>query len=421
MRPEHSRRAVLPIVWVATLGADRIDLLGGHVSVHVTPFLVLTPIVAAAELWRRRRQGSPVALGRAMLAYCALLLCLAVVVLASVYVSRETSVSAARATLLVATIAGTLLVILTLQEEEAVGILARGAVLGLALFSLFSVLEGLTFLGIAPEHLLAGPIDVDLVTAPYAGIFPRLSGPVIDPNRGGLLVLCYAYVLARGAFRPLMRRSWLGIAALLLILTLSRSAILAAVVAFAVIVAERRRLALGFAPVVVALLLVGAVSVMLLVSPQTGQRLTESLSPFSQRLSAGEGSATTHLALVRRGFATATVSVPRALIGLGYGSSYLVLDDIFPGNRYGNFHSLYVSMFAESGVFALLLVVVLLAVPLARRGPYRALVIGLVVFNVFYQATVEPAFWTVLALAWLSMDAARTIGTFRIHPPTLRS
>ena len=113
--------------------------------------------------------------------------------------------------------------------------------------------------------------------------------------------------------------------------------------------------------------------------------------------------------------------MPRALIGLGYGSSYLVLDDIFPGNRYGNFHSLYVSMFAESGVFALLLIVVLLAVPLARRGPYRALVLGLVVFNVFYQATVEPAFWAVLALAWLSMDAHRTSSAVWIHPPTIRS
>ena len=421
MRPDEARRAVLPVVWVATLGADRIDLLGGHVSVHVTPFLVLTPIVAATELWRRRREGSPVSLGRSMLAYCALLLCLAVVVLASVYVSRETAVSAARATLLVATIAGTLVVILTLPEKEVVGILARGAVLGLALFALFSVLEGLTFLGIAPEHLLAGPIDVDLVTAPYAGIFPRLSGPVIDPNRGGLLVLCYAYALARGAFRPRMRRSWLGVAALLLLLTLSRSAVLAAGVAFVVILAERRRLALGFAPAVVALVLVGAMSVVLLAFPVTGQRFAETVSPFSQRLSAGEGSATTHLALVQRGFATATASVPRALIGLGYGSSYLVLDDIFPGNRYGNFHSLYVSMFAESGVFALLLIVALLVVPLTRRGPYRALVVGLVIFNVFYQATVEPVFWAVLALAWLSMDAHRTMRVVGIHPPRLRS
>ena len=86
-------------------------------------------------------------------------------------------------------------------------------------------------------------------------------------------------------------------------------------------------------------------------------------SPAAQRLSTGEGSAQSHLALIERGLGDATESVPTALIGLGYGNSHLVLQDVFPGNKYGNFHSLYVSMFAESGVAALLLTLILIFTP----------------------------------------------------------
>lgn len=93
------------------------------------------------------------------------------------------------------------------------------------------------------------------------------------------------------------------------------------------------------------------------------------------------------------------------MIGLGYGNSHLVLQDVFPGNKYGNFHSLYVSMFAEAGVGALVLVLVLLLTPLLVGGPWRSLIAGAVMFNIFYQTPAEPAFWFALASAWLTMPA----------------
>jgi O-antigen ligase len=84
-----------------------------------------------------------------------------------------------------------------------------------------------------------------------------------------------------------------------------------------------------------------------------------------------------------------------------------VLQDIYPGHRYSNFHSLYVTFFAESGLVALLCILLLFAVPLVRGGRYRALVAGAAVFNVFYQAHAEPQFWVILALAWLALPALR--------------
>jgi hypothetical protein len=42
-------------------------------------------------------------------------------------------------------------------------------------------------------------------------------------------------------------------------------------------------------------------------------------------------------------------------------------------------------------------------VPLVRGGPYRGLVAGAAVFNLFYQAHTEPALWAILVLAWMSL------------------
>src|SRR5262249_38321501 len=140
--------------------------------------------------------------------------------------------------------------------------------------------------------------------------------------------------------------------------------------------------------------------------PDATLRATSTLtSPVTQRLSSSEGSAQSHVALLERGVADATESVPNALVGLGYGNSHLVLQDVFPGNKYGNFHSLYVSMFAESGVAALILIVILIFGPLVAGGPWRPLIAGAALFNVFYQTPTEPAFWFALAAAWSSMPA----------------
>ena len=112
--------------------------------------------------------------------------------------------------------------------------------------------------------------------------------------------------------------------------------------------------------------------------------------------------------LIARGIGEATSSVPRLAIGLGYGSAYTVLQDVFPGNRYASFHSLYVTIFAESGIIALLSILLMFGVPLVRGGPYRALVAGAAVFNLFYQSHTDPAFWAILTLAWLSLPPPST-------------
>jgi hypothetical protein len=144
--------------------------------------------------------------------------------------------------------------------------------------------------------------------------------------------------------------------------------------------------------------------IFLAMRPDVTQRVSAVLnSPIAGRLSTSEGSAQSHVQLLERGISEATRSVSRAFFGLGYGNSYAVLQDVFPANRYGNFHSLYVTMFAEAGIFALLLTLAAMTGPLVGGGVWRPLIAGTWAFNIFYQTTTEPIFWFVLALAWVTM------------------
>ena len=140
-----------------------------------------------------------------------------------------------------------------------------------------------------------------------------------------------------------------------------------------------------------------------MVNSSTRSALVRGIEPFAQRLSPTEASTQEHFLLLGRGVEEGTESVKRATIGMGYGNAYMELEDVFPGNKYGNFHSLYVTMLAEAGVFALIFSLVLLGYPLGRLGVWRPLIAGFVAFNIFYQTLAEPLFWFALAMAWLTV------------------
>jgi hypothetical protein len=397
-------------LWIALIGADRIDLAGGHGPFILTPFLALTPIVALSELVRRRRSGRRIELSRNAIGYAAVATALVCVALLSVFGAEEMPVSAARTFLLVADVAGTFVVaLLCADRTDLVPVLARGAIGCLVLFVLFDLAEVLYYIGRGPELLRLGPVTARFDQLQTAGPLPRLAGPVADSNRGGFMLVFYLAIIAAGAGRRWTRRVALTAGVLLLVLAFSRSATLAAAATLVMAtLTQRQRISPWW--IAVGGLAVATAVTAVLVKPRLFDRVATVLeSPVARRFSTNEGSAQSHVELIARGLTEATESVPRAAMGLGYGNSYLVLQDMFPGNRYGNFHSLYVTMFAEAGIVALLLTLVLMGTPLVLGGPWRALIAGAVAFNVFYQTTTEPAFWFLLALAWLTMRRARRL------------
>jgi hypothetical protein len=131
------------------------------------------------------------------------------------------------------------------------------------------------------------------------------------------------------------------------------------------------------------------------------------LAPLAGRFDPQEGSAQVHAQLLTRGLDEATTDVPRTLFGIGYGASHRVLADVFPGSKYGNFHTLYLQLWVESGILPLLLLLTLLALSIPRAGALQGLVVGFIVYNVFYQGLIQPVFWVALALVWCAASHLR--------------
>lgn len=391
-------------LWIALIGADRIDLLGGHGPFTLTPFIALTPLVILSELARRGRRRTPVALSRDAIGYAAVGGALLAVIVTSTLLSDEVMVSGARSSLLIYQVTGTFVIALLASDRpDLARVLATGAALALPLFLYSGVMEVLWFLGHGPESVRFASATLTFNDIQTVGIIPRLSGPVGDGNRAGFVLIVYLVMLSRGIRGAAWRWAAVTVALILLITTISRSAALAGVATLAMAIVTRRHRMSARGLAVASLSVLAAVAV-LLVFPRTLVPVENlAYSPLASRVSPAEGSAHSHVELLERGAEEGTESVRQSLIGIGYGNAYLVLQDIFPGNKYGNFHSLYATMFAEAGIVALLLVLVLMGVPLVRGGDWRPLVAGAVAFNLFYQSTAEPAFWFVLAMAWLCM------------------
>ncbi|MBM3853918.1 MAG: hypothetical protein FJ399_12310 [Verrucomicrobia bacterium] len=392
----------LLVLWMALVGAVRLDLSGGALPVVLSPYLVLTPLVIGALVTRRLMQARPVRIEWSALGYLLLVSLFFTAVGASTFVSVDADATLARGALLVLQFGGATAVALLLHDDEpAVDALRRGAMLGVAVFAVLDVMAVLAFLGVLPEELSLLGATLRLDSYGYAGIIPRLSGAAIDPNNAALLLLVYAYLAPRTR----------ALAVLLLLATLSRSGVLAALAVGAVSawqfgVAHRRISAVRALAVVAVAVLTLGLAVRSSTLLETAGRMA---APFAERigLGEGEGSASDHQALIVRAADEGSRSLTRAALGVGWGAAYVVLQDMFPGNRYGNFHSLYGTAFAEAGVVAFVVVLLLFFLPLGRATPWRPAVAGFIVFNMFYQATTEPVFWLLLALAWVVGDRAR--------------
>ena len=389
-------RALL-VLWMALVGATRLDIAGGSLSVVLSPFLVLTPLVICALALQRWLKARPVIIEWPALSYLLFVSLFFVAVGTSTLVSLDADSTLARVVLLAIQFGGATAVALLLHDDKpALEALRIGAMLGVALFVVLDVLQVFSFLGVLSKEMAIGPASLRLDTYGYGGIIPRLSGLAIDPNNAGLILLVYAFLAPRTR----------ALAIILLLLTLSRSAVLGALALGAVAawqfgVAQRaaptRRLLLG-------VMALGVGLVALARTPIVIENASRLMAPFAERFSGGvEGSsAADHQALLVRAAEEGSRTAQRATMGIGWGAANVVLQDIFPGNRYGNFHSLYGTAFAEAGVFALIALLVLLFVPLGRATEWRPAVAGFIAFNVFYQATTEPAFWLLLALAWVA-------------------
>ncbi len=397
---------LLLALWIAVLGLTRVNLLGGSAEFLLSPFLALSPVIIGLGVVGALGRGGAIRLPRGLTRFVLLVGALLAVVLVSAFLSFDLPTSARRTLLLCVQITAVALIgIIIANRPDPRRILLVGAWLGLALSVILNILQvGYWFLG----DWLPGPLAsvVSIEPGNYAGVVPRLTAASHDPNHGGILVLIYCYFVWMFGRPGRWRTAILWAGGISIALTLSRSVILAGVVMIVVTWYHRTGLVLTRRVALAAAGVVAAGCTVLLVFPATMGFLEAAWEVLSARFTLGEGSSREHASVLARGWEVGTRDLKRMLFGVGYGNAFTELQDIFPGNKYGNFHSLFVTLFAESGVAAVVLGAVLFVHPIMRGGLYQPMIVGMLVFNLFQQSQTEPISWLVLLLGWTGIGVA---------------
>ncbi len=394
------RNHVFPL-WIALLGATRVDLLQGGGPFVLTPFLTLSPLLLLMEGHRLVRRADPLPLPRSALVWSLALGALAVLLILSTFFALDPEWASRRVALLLVQLAfTTLLGIALFTGPHPERILVRGAYLGLGIALVLSVGQLLAWAVPAIPHTLLGG-TISLESYGYGGILPRPSGLAHDPNLGGLTFLFLLAILALFAPPSPLRTAAFVAGGVAVVATLSRSAMLAGgiLVMATLLHPDRLRVTPRAAGALAAL--AALFTGMALLLPGFVDPVMEVGAVLTGRFSADEGSAGMHLLLLGRGWEVASESLATFFLGIGYGNAFLVVQDFFPGNEYGNFHSLYLTFLAEAGILSALLVVGVLGVAWWRGGPWRPLIVAFAVFNFFQQSHTEPWFWMVLLAAWM--------------------
>lgn len=405
------------ILLLVVSGIDRIDLAVGRLDFRLTPYIALASLFSAYFLFHFifLRVGRYVT--RAEHTYILLLLFFCLSIFISVNQSGDYSLSLDRYALLIFNIVSAFAIIKVLTTRpDAAHILNTSAKLGLWLFFLFDIAQGLNFyFGFIPPF---GQALIDIVPPNYGEIAIRPSGFANDMNLGAFLLVSFFFFINQLEKPGIAKFLYLISCLIMLALTLSRSGILAffvLVIANAIYGNDRysfMQLLKFFIQIVIVISVILALTFLIF-------DLERYAILFEERLSfSADDSGGIHLNLISKGF---EVFLNHLLFGAGFGASYLDLVDFFEFNLYSNYHSLFITSLAETGIFGFTSLMLLLLLPFFHRAKARyfaPLLLALLVFNIFYQTIASPFFWIILTYAWIYFSEKPNMGG---HATAIRS
>lgn len=398
-RAPHRLTSGLVVSFVALVGVDRVDFFSGAGAFTLTPAVLMAPLLVTAALFLAVQVPSPTPIGARMRTGSTLLYALFLGLLLGAFVSESDKTPARLVQLALIAAAGWATVSIV-RRLDAFRLLKYGALAGLILIVLFDAVQWLTFqtYGLRPPAF-SGVLN--LMVTPYGEGVVRLAGGSTDANRAALTVALYVHLLVGDPLSGSRRRASVDVLVMalgtaLVLATISRSGLVAFAIAM---IGAAGHVLRRFTPNqrVVSVVALGVGVATLFASGFIDRLGVADIA--DSRLDVSEGSARTHFALLSHGIRDfSDAGAWSFLFGRGYGSSYVYLQDIFPGNDYGNYHSLWITMLVEGGVVVFAAMIVLLTVPIL--GPRRWVAIGAIFFGVFYQSHTDPTFWLLVAVLW---------------------
>jgi hypothetical protein len=417
---------VLLIGSLALIGADRIDLLFGKAPFRLTPFLVC----ALAFIFLRllmiamhgrldftispaMRRQSPFLVGVTTFLFLASV--------ATIFGMDPQRGLMALVDLILVSVLAYCISLRLLADPAPEKLIVRSISFGLFVYLVFCVGESIAWkYGIIQTTENSGSWLEDAFAAKTLFWIPRLSGSTVDANRSGFVLVMYLALLDQ--FVPKSRyTSFLRfVIALFILLALSRSAMLCWFAYWLFSKTSWKRMASWRGAA-----WVGAITIVcLLAGLEYHKEIGDVLYAWdvseivSDRVSGQEGtSGGDHIRLIERGFDIWSSTPHTMATGIGLASAPRVLGDFFGDDKYGNFHCLYVTILAELGLPAFLVVMILLAYPVLGRNGATAPMAAIMVFNIPYQSHMEPIFWLMLALVWSYERKPR----MQLHSMTVQS
>lgn len=394
------------VLIIGVLNADRIDFMKGEGLFTLTPFLILSSLAIPMMLMAkggRRTSTEPSLSYKHSPGYVGFATVLILLAFLSALTSLDPVQTLKRATLLgIITITCYFLAVGAAKHADARSILGTGSLIGLLLSTGLSFLQGVNFFAgvFDPEQARMGILN--LVPSAIEGAGSRISGYTQDSNRMAMISILYMTLSVMYDTSRTRRIFTVFLGLLHVFGSLSRSGILAFIVAVAFNIQGARslfksRFALAATSIAI---LVGVVSVgyyaivvLNLVNPM---EVLDNRFATDMNSSAGQRVEIYYIA-----WEVLNREAAHYAIGSGFGSSYPYLASIFEGHRGSNYHNLILAAFTELGLLGGLSMLILMLFPISQRPWTAKLIIPLIVFNLFYEMFLDPTFWFVIALIWI--------------------
>ena len=216
---------------------------------------------------------------------------------------------------------------------------------------------------------------------------PRLYGIIADPNRSStttvfLMAVIYIFEINQKKSFPTFS---LGV--IIVGLSISRTSLISLLL-FIFFVLIRQKILQSLGLFVVCLVTFSA-SIIYISQQDFGGEVYEAFVSSPDR----QGSTDIHFSLLKEGVDLGFSDFRKFLIGTGWGTEYYYAAEFFDNDKYANFHSGYVSVFTQTGVFGLIFYFLIMILPAFRSREKLMFVAIILCSNIFYQYSAQFSYW----------------------------